>query len=44
MVGSSNKTNKSDRESPVPVSVCAVLASVQDTLSNEGTLGRDLMK
>ena len=44
MVESSNKTNKSDRESQVPVSVCTVLASVQDSLSDEGTLGRDLMK
>lgn len=44
MVESSNKTDKSDRESQVRVPVCAVLASVQDSLSDEGTLGRDLTK
>ena len=33
-----------NRESHVPVSVCAVLPRVTDNLSDEGTFGRDLMR
>ena len=38
MVESSNKTNKSDGESQVPVSVCAVLASARTVSPMKGHL------
>lgn len=44
VVPSSNKTTQGERESHVPVSVCAVSPRVEGSLCNEGAFGRDLRR